>query len=220
MLTRSVVVPVYRNEATLPELLRQLSELYERSSDAFEMVFVVDGSPDNSYAVLKLHLSQMPFPSQLISLSRNFGSFAAIRAGMTHANGEFVAVLAADLQQPVSSVSQFFSALERGADIDLLIDHTLAGLNKSEGTRKRIGEAARQRLRSYSWPGNVRELTNFMHRAFILADDELDPDMLPARVADRPAGDVGAEDGQGSTLRLRIGTSIADADRRLILATL
>jgi glycosyltransferase involved in cell wall biosynthesis len=53
----------------------------------------------------------------LISLSRNFGSFAAIRAGMTHAKGEFVAVLAADLQQPVSSVSQFFSSLERGADI-------------------------------------------------------------------------------------------------------
>ena len=117
MLTRSVVVPVYRNEATLPELLRQLSELYERSPDAFEMVFVVDGSPDNSYTVLKLHLSQMPFPSQLISLSRNFGSFAAIRAGMTHAHGDFVAVLAADLQQPVSSVSQFFEALERGADI-------------------------------------------------------------------------------------------------------
>src|SRR5678815_500195 len=39
------------------------------------------------------------------------------RAGMTHAKGEFVAVLAADLQQPVSSVSQFFSSLERGADI-------------------------------------------------------------------------------------------------------
>lgn len=117
MLTRSVVVPVYRNEATLPELLRQLSELYERSPDAFEMVFVVDGSPDNSYAVLKLHLGEMPFSAQLISLSRNFGSFAAIRAGMTHAKGEFVAVLAADLQQPVSSVSQFFSSLERGADI-------------------------------------------------------------------------------------------------------
>src|SRR6478752_1616039 len=110
LVTRSVVVPIYRNEATLPELLRQLSELYERSSHPFEMVFVVDGSPDNSYAVLKLHLGQMPFSSQLISLSRNFGSFAAIRAGMTHAKGEFVAVLAADLQQPISSVSQFFSA--------------------------------------------------------------------------------------------------------------
>ncbi|HZM94623.1 MAG TPA: glycosyltransferase family 2 protein [Vicinamibacterales bacterium] len=117
MLTRSVVVPVFRNEATLPELLRQLSELYERGPHPFEMVFVVDGSPDNSYAVLKLHLGEMPFSAQLISLSRNFGSFAAIRAGMTHAKGEFVAVLAADLQQPVSSVSQFFSSLERGADI-------------------------------------------------------------------------------------------------------
>ena len=52
MLTRSVVVPVYRNEATLPELLRQLSELYERSSDAFEMVFVVDGSPGPANATV------------------------------------------------------------------------------------------------------------------------------------------------------------------------
>ena len=116
-MTRSVVVPVYRNEATLPELLRQLAELYDRGSHRFEMVFVVDGSPDNSYAVLKLQLARMPFPSQLISLSRNFGSFAAIRAGMTQAKGEFVAVLAADLQQPVSSVTQFFSGLDRGADI-------------------------------------------------------------------------------------------------------
>jgi len=114
---RSVVVPVYRNEPTLPELLRQISELYERVSQPFEVVFVVDGSPDNSYALLKLHLVEMPFPSQLISLSRNFGSFAAIRAGMVHAKGEFVAVLAADLQQPVASVDEFFSVLERGADI-------------------------------------------------------------------------------------------------------
>jgi glycosyltransferase involved in cell wall biosynthesis len=115
--TRSVVVPVYRNEATLSELLRQISELYDRSSHPFEVVFVIDGSPDNSYALLKLRLGEMPFPSQLISLSRNFGSFAAIRAGMSHARGDFVAVLAADLQQPVSSVSQFFDVLERGADI-------------------------------------------------------------------------------------------------------
>jgi polyisoprenyl-phosphate glycosyltransferase len=117
LVMRSVVVPVYRNEPTLPELLRQISELYERSTHPFEVVFVVDGSPDNSYALLKLHLHEMPFPSQLIALSRNFGSFAAIRAGMAHAKGEFVALLAADLQQPVSSVAQFFSVLEGGADI-------------------------------------------------------------------------------------------------------
>jgi polyisoprenyl-phosphate glycosyltransferase len=115
--TRSVVVPVYRNEATLPELLRQITALHQQRPGSFEVVFVIDGSPDNSYALLKLHLGEMPFPSQLISLSRNFGSFAAIRAGMAHARGEFVAVLAGDLQQPVSSVDEFFSVLERGADI-------------------------------------------------------------------------------------------------------
>jgi glycosyltransferase involved in cell wall biosynthesis len=115
--TASVVVPVYRNEATLPELLRQLAELHRLRREAFEVVFVVDGSPDNSYAVLKRQLPDMPFASQLISLSRNFGSFAAIRAGLTAAQGAVMAILAADLQQPVSSVGEFFAALEGGADI-------------------------------------------------------------------------------------------------------
>ena len=115
--TRSVVVPVYRNEATLPALLLEIAELRQQRPDPFEVVFVIDGSPDNSYALLKQRLPEMPFPSQLVSLSRNFGSFAAIRAGLAAAKGEFIAILAADLQQPVSSVGQFFAALEHGADI-------------------------------------------------------------------------------------------------------
>src|SRR5688572_18424801 len=114
----SVVVPVFRNEATLPELLRQMAALDERLDDGgWEAVFVIDGSPDNSYALLKLQLPAMPFPSQLIALSRNFGSFAAIRAGFAHARGECAGVLAADLQQPVSSMPQLFALLDRGADI-------------------------------------------------------------------------------------------------------
>ena len=72
-MTRSVVVPVYRNEATLPESAPgNWPSCTTAARIAFEMVFVVDGSPDNSYAVLKLQLARMPFPSQLISLSRNF----------------------------------------------------------------------------------------------------------------------------------------------------
>jgi glycosyltransferase involved in cell wall biosynthesis len=59
----------------------------------------------------------MPFSSQIVALTRNFGSFAAIRAGLVAATGDLQAILAADLQQPVSSVRQLFSALERGADI-------------------------------------------------------------------------------------------------------
>jgi glycosyltransferase involved in cell wall biosynthesis len=113
----SLVVPVYGNEGTIPELLRQIAALELERAGSFEVVFVVDGSPDNSYALLKRRLPEMPFPSQVICLSRNFGAFAALRAGMAHAKGEAIATLAADLQQPVSSVPRMFDALERGADI-------------------------------------------------------------------------------------------------------
>ena len=113
---RSVVVPVYGNEASLPDLLQQMADLYQRHPEV-EGVFVIDGSPDNSYALLRMRLPVMPFRSTLVSLSRNFGSYAAIRAGMAAADGESIAILAADLQQPVSSIDQFFEALDGGADI-------------------------------------------------------------------------------------------------------
>src|SRR3954470_5342921 len=64
----SVVVPIYGNEATLPELLAQLAQLRREYAGDFEVVFVVDGSPDNSHALLKLRLPQMPFASQLVAL--------------------------------------------------------------------------------------------------------------------------------------------------------
>ena len=60
----------------------------------FEAVFVVDGSPDNSFLVLRDALPEAGFNAQLISLSRNFGAFAAIRAGMEKARGARMAVMA------------------------------------------------------------------------------------------------------------------------------
>jgi glycosyltransferase involved in cell wall biosynthesis len=116
-MTCSVVVPVYRNEATLPELLAQLARLQADIDAELEVVFVIDGSPDNSHALLKTRLPSMPFASQIVALSRNFGSFAAVRAGLAAASGDLHAVLAADLQQPVSSVRDLVDALRRGADI-------------------------------------------------------------------------------------------------------
>ena len=115
--TLSVVVPVYRNEQTLPALLEQLSDLFEHTRRRLEVVFVLDGSPDNSHALLTTRLPRMPFRSTVLCLSRNFGSFAAIRSGFAIATGDRIAFLAADLQQPVSSVRAFFEMLDRGADI-------------------------------------------------------------------------------------------------------
>ncbi len=101
---------------------------------------------------------------------------------------------------------------ERGEDIELLAEHFLALLNKQEGASKRFGQAALDRLKLHSWPGNVRELRNVVQRAYIMAEEEIGPESLPlAHAADSKAP---------SSLSVRVGMSIAEAERRLILATL
>ena len=84
------------------------------------MVFVVDGSPDNCYEILADRLTTVPFHSQLLLHSRNYGSFAAVRTGLEVAKGTFFAVMAADLQEPPALVIDFFNCLEADeADIIL-----------------------------------------------------------------------------------------------------
>lgn len=114
----SVVIPVYRNEESLPELVEALSSVAGRVSSPLEVVFVVDGSPDQSLRVLHALLPRAPFPSQVVALSRNFGSFAAIRAGLAAGKGEAFGVVAADLQEPPELLVTFHDALARGeADV-------------------------------------------------------------------------------------------------------
>ncbi len=96
-------------------LLEELATLAADVDGPMEVVFVVDGSPDGSLVVLRRLLSEgAPFSSQLIALSRNFGSFSAIRVGLAAAGGEYVGVMAADLQEPVTLVRDFFAALSNG----------------------------------------------------------------------------------------------------------
>ena len=114
----SVVVPVYGNEDTLGALIARLGEVASRLDGPMEAVFVVDGSPDGSLLVLRRLLPDAPFRSQLMAHSRNFGSFAAIRTGMAAARGEYLGVMAADLQEPPELMEAFFAHLRDGsADI-------------------------------------------------------------------------------------------------------
>lgn len=114
----SVVIPVYRNEGSIPDLIAALSEVAVTARRDFgcpvEVVFVVDGSPDQSHALLAQHLPSAPFAAQLLLHSRNFGSFAAIRTGLAAARGEYFAVIAADLQEPPELVLQFLEKLQTG----------------------------------------------------------------------------------------------------------
>ncbi len=114
----SLVIPVYKNEANLDRLLAELVKLASRLPGEFEVVFVVDGSPDRCLQTLRERLPALPLRTQLLSLSRNFGSFAAIAAGLERARGSSMAVMAADLQEPPELILQFFEILGAGrADI-------------------------------------------------------------------------------------------------------
>lgn len=107
----SLVIPVYRNEGSIPDLLAAVSELNVRMDNTLEAVFVVDGSPDRCYDLLKEALPQQSFRSQLILLSRNFGAFMAVRTGLQFGKGDRFAVMAADLQEPPELVLEMNQVL-------------------------------------------------------------------------------------------------------------
>jgi polyisoprenyl-phosphate glycosyltransferase len=116
----TVVIPVYKNEATLDALVARLVALDARLEGKLEAVFVVDGSPDRSYLKLQELLAAAPLRAQLIGLSRNFGSFAAIRMGLSVASGPYFTVMAADLQEPVELAETFFATL-RDETVDIVV---------------------------------------------------------------------------------------------------
>jgi DNA-binding NtrC family response regulator len=104
---------------------------------------------------------------------------------------------------------------ERREDIALLADHFLAEICKEEGKDKRLSESAYARLNEYDWPGNVRELRNVVQRAYVMATGStISDDWLELHPARTP------EAGQPSILSVRVGTTLAEAERSLIFATL
>lgn len=129
----SVVIPVYKNRDSLPEVVERLEWLQGQLNGPLEAVFVVDGSPDDSGQVLRELLPASPLTSQLIFHSRNFGSFAAIRTGFLEARGDYVAAMAADLQEPIELIQKFFEELSTG-DWDVAIG-TRAARNDPELSR-------------------------------------------------------------------------------------
>jgi DNA-binding NtrC family response regulator len=102
---------------------------------------------------------------------------------------------------------------ERGEDVLRLAHYFLEQVNKADGAHKQFTPGALARIQSYHWPGNVRELKNVIQRATILGEADLGPECLPTLGAE-------AAPPSGSSLDVRVGTPIAEAERRLILATL
>jgi DNA-binding NtrC family response regulator len=172
-------------------------------------------------------ITEMPLELQ-VKLLRVLETSEVMRLGGTESIKVNVRVIAATNRRPDQAVAdgklredllyrlnvfpiQLPVLWDRREDIELLADHFLGLLNKQEGTAKQYSKAARERLRAHRWPGNVRELRNVVQRAFILAEDEIGVDALPLGTK---------EEAPSSSLVLKVGVSVPEAERRLILATL
>ena len=188
-------------------------------------------------------ITEMP-PELQVKLLRVLETGTYMRVGSTQQLEADVRLVAATNRDPAQAVADgllredllyrlnvFPIALpplrERLDDVKLLADHMLAEVSQREGSPKRLSPEALARLEAYRWPGNVRELRNVIQRAYVMSDDgTVTEEWLPRDVPDRAAAAAvtslprpGAAPG-GASISVPIGTSLADAEKQLILATL
>jgi DNA-binding NtrC family response regulator len=107
----------------------------------------------------------------------------------------------------------------REGDVLLLTRHFLEKLNRQMETAKHFSEEALEALCAYDWPGNVRQLKHAIEQSFILADDEIAVQLLPAEIRRFPSREAAA-DVEEPRVSIHVGMTLADARRRLILFTL
>ena len=114
--TLSLVLPIFNEEAVLPELRARLSEFMVRLPEDTEVIFVDDGSKDDSLRLLR-DMARSESHYKVIGFSRNFGHQVAITAGIDYARGEAVVVMDADLQDPPEVVVEMLEKWREGYDV-------------------------------------------------------------------------------------------------------
>jgi glycosyltransferase involved in cell wall biosynthesis len=107
MLQLSIVVPLYNEAESLPELCSWIDRVMKENTFSYEMIFVNDGSNDNSWEVLK-QLSTQYNSLQAISFARNYGKSAALHEGFTKASGQVVITMDADLQDSPDEIPELY----------------------------------------------------------------------------------------------------------------
>lgn len=112
----SVVVPVYNEEAVLPAFHHRLTAVLDRIDGICEVVYVNDGSSDNTVVLLEQLYRDNPEVA-VVALSRNFGKEIAMTAGLDHAKGEAVVVIDADLQDPPELIPELIIRWREGFDV-------------------------------------------------------------------------------------------------------
>ena len=116
----SLVVPCYNEQENVALFSRAVIDAFEGCDYAYEIVFVDDGSTDTTLFQLKKLFAEQACPVKVVSFSRNFGKEAAIYAGMQHAEGAYISLIDADLQQRPEIVRHMVEILDNQPEYDVV----------------------------------------------------------------------------------------------------
>nr|WP_050978359.1 glycosyltransferase family 2 protein [Bordetella petrii] len=139
----SIIIPFFNEQEVLPLCLNRLQPLLQSQGYPYEIIFVDDGSTDDSVAFLRA-VARQNSAVRIVCLSRNFGKEAAMSAGLVHARGAAVIVLDADLQDPPELIPAMVAAWRAGADVVCMRRRSRQG----EGWAKKLSAYAFYRLLS------------------------------------------------------------------------
>ncbi len=112
----SVIIPIYNEAENLLELYKRLIASVLKISRSYEIIFIDDGSSDNSLEILR-SLKNKDKNVRIIKFTRNFGQQSAVLAGFRHCKGETIVQLDADLQNPPEEISKLIQKLNEGYDM-------------------------------------------------------------------------------------------------------
>jgi glycosyltransferase involved in cell wall biosynthesis len=162
----SVVIPVFNEEKVLPELLRRLIPVCESITHDYEIIFVDDGSRDNTFEVLKNYHDKNK-QIHIVKFSRNFGQHTAVKAGLAKTQGKYVVTLDSDLQ-------------DKPEDIHLLLDNCIEGYEIVQAVSK---------VRNKTFMRNI--FSKLFHRFFYeIIDVDIQPRLGLFRCMSRKAVDA------------------------------
>ncbi len=168
--TLSIVIPCYNEEGNIGPLIQRLTTVLEGTGDPFELIFVDDGSQDQTLDRLKASREADP-RVKFVSLSRNFGHEAASTAGLRHASGEAVVLMDADLQDPPEVIPELVKRWRDGFELVFATRDSREG----EGLFKRASSAIFYRLMGsvvkFEFPadtGDFRLMSRAVVQGFLL----------------------------------------------------
>lgn len=112
----TLIIPVYNEQATLPKLFDRLYPVMDELRVPYEILFIDDGSRDESVPILREQFQRRPDSTRVVVLASNAGQHMAILAGFELARGSYVITLDADLQNPPEEIPHILAMMEEGAD--------------------------------------------------------------------------------------------------------